>query len=165
MKALRKLFLEELGRMYYTEEHIARALPEIIKAVECNELKSALEDHLEETGGQIEKVKSVFAAFDERPKSHQCAAIVGLIDEGAEIISENRRTAAVNAAIICATQKIEHFEIASYGCLHAWANLLDNDEAADILEEILEEEKSADTTLNNLASRKNEEALAEASAG
>jgi ferritin-like metal-binding protein YciE len=118
--------------------------------------------HLQETIGQITKLGRVFASFGEKAKGKKCAATVGLLEEGDEIAAENKNEPTINAAIISAGQKVEHYEIASYGCLHAWAELLGNAEAANLLEEILDEEKAANETLNDLAAEKNREALGEA---
>jgi ferritin-like metal-binding protein YciE len=162
MKTLRDLFLEELSDMYDSEQRIVKALPDLIEATTCPELKGALQSHLQETEGHIDKLERVFEAFGEKAKSTKCPAIVGILSEGGELVSKNKKSPALNAAIICAGQKVEHYEIATYGCLHSWAEMLGNDEAAVILEEILNEEKTADRTLNNLAMEKNEEAMAEA---
>jgi ferritin-like metal-binding protein YciE len=137
----------------------------MIAAATCNELKRALENHLDETKGQVDQLEKVFAAFEEKPKAKKCAAMEGLLEEGAEIVAKNKKSTAINSAIIAAAQKVEHYEIASYGTLHAWAQLLENDEAAEILEEILDQEKAADHTLNDLAVSKNQETLAEVEAG
>jgi ferritin-like metal-binding protein YciE len=161
MKTLKDLFLQELSDMYDSEQRIVKALPDLIEATTCSELKSALESHLRETEGHVEKVERVFEAFGEKPKSTKCPAMVGILDEGDDLVSKNKKSPSLNAAIICAGQKVEHYEIATYGCLHTWARLLDNQEAADILSEILDEEKAADRTLNSLATEKNEEALEE----
>jgi ferritin-like metal-binding protein YciE len=156
---LKDLFLDELADIHFAENHIAKALPKMAKAATCEDLKEAILKHLEETKGHIEKVKQVFAAFDEKPKSKECKATLGLLAEGDEIASDNKGEPTINAAIISACQKVEHYEIASYGSLHAWALLLDNEEAANLLEEILDEEKAADEKLTELAGDKNQEAL------
>jgi len=162
MKTLKYLFMEELADMYDSEQRIVKALPKMIEAATCTQLQAALRSHLTETEGHVQKVETVFELFGEKPKGEKCPAMVGILDEGSDMVSDNKKTAAINAAIICAAQKVEHYEIATYGCLHAWAQLLGNDEAADILEEILDEEKNADSTLNDCATAKNEEALEEA---
>lgn len=162
MKALKDLFLQELEDMYDSEKRIVKALPDLIEATTCSELKDALQTHLRETEGHVDKLERVFEAIGEKPKSHKCPAMVGILDEGDDLVSKNKKSPNINAAIICAGQKVEHYEIATYGCLHTWAELLGNTEAADILNEILDEEKAADRTLNTLAMEKNEEALEEA---
>ena len=157
---LKDLFLDELADIHFAENHIAKALPKMVKAATCEDLKDAILSHLEETKGHIEKVKQVFAAFDEKPKSKECKATLGLLAEGDEIAADNKGEPTINAAIISACQKVEHYEIASYGSLHAWAQLLGNDEAANLIEEILNEEKAADEKLTDLSGDKNQEALA-----
>jgi ferritin-like metal-binding protein YciE len=161
MKALKDLFLQELEDMYDSEQRIVKALPDLIEATTCSELKGALESHLAETEGHVEKLEQVFEAVGEKPKATKCPAMVGILNEGDELVSKNKKTPNLNAAIICAGQKVEHYEIATYGCLHSWAELMGNTEAAEILSEILEEEKAADRTLNTLSAEKNEEALVE----
>jgi|SRR5665213_433024 len=159
MTTLKGLFLDELADMHDAENRISKALPKLAQAAASEELKEALLEHLEETKGHIEKVKQVFAAFDEKAKSKECKATVGLLEEGDEIAKENKDEPTVNAAIISACQKVEHYEIASYGTLVEWAKLLDNDEAVSLLKEILEEEKSADEKLSELSEACNQEAL------
>lgn len=162
---LKNLFLDQLADMYDSEHRITKALPKLIEAATCKELKSALAAHLAETEGQIETLERVFKTFDEKPNQTKCEAIVGILTEGDSIVRKNKKSAAINAAIIAAAQKVEHYEIATYGCLKAWANILGNSEAANLLAEILAEEKGADQTLNELSSKKNEEALQEEEVG
>jgi ferritin-like metal-binding protein YciE len=156
---LKELFLDELADIHFAENHIAKALPKMAKASTDKDLKEAILSHLEETKGHIEKVKQVFAAFDEKPKSKECKATLGLLAEGDDIAADNKGEPTINAAIISACQKVEHYEIASYGALHAWAQLLGNDEAATLIEEILNEEKAADEKLTELSGDNNQQAL------
>jgi ferritin-like metal-binding protein YciE len=162
---LKDLFLEELEDMYDAEHRITKALPKLVEAATCQELKSALQSHLRETEGQITKLEQVFQAFGQDPNRAKCEAIAGILAEGESILKKNRHTPTINAAIIAAAQKVEHYEIASYGCLKAWAGILGNKEAATILTEILDEEKDADRALNDLSAEKNEEALEAAEPG
>jgi ferritin-like metal-binding protein YciE len=162
MKALKDLFLQELEDMYDSEKRIVKALPDLIEATTCSELRDALQSHLHETEGHVEKLERVFEAVGEKPKATKCPAMVGILNEGDDLVSKNKKSPNLNAAIICAGQKVEHYEIATYGCLHSWAELMGNTEAAAILSEILDEEKAADRTLSDLATEKNEEALEEA---
>lgn len=155
------MFLDELADIYDAEHRIVKALPKLIKAATCPDLQSALSTHLEETKGQITKLDRVFASFGEKSKAKKCEATVGLLKEGDEIASENKGSPTINAAVISAGQKVEHYEIASYGCLRDWARLLGNQEAAKLLHEILTEEKNADKTLGKLATSRNKEALGE----
>jgi len=151
MKTLEDLFLAGLSDMYYAEQQLVKALPKMAKAATNEELREAIESHLKETEGHVEKVEAVFEAFDKPAKSKKCAAIVGIIKEAEEIISENKKSPTINAAIIFAGQKAEHYEIASYGTLREWADQLSNSRAINLIEEILDEEKAADRTLTSLA--------------
>ncbi len=161
MKTLKDLFLNELADIYDAERRIVRALPKMAKAATCDELKRAMESHRKETEGHVTKVEEVFQSFDLKAKGQTCEATVGLLKEGEEVATEFKGSPAINAALIAAAQKVEHYEIASYGCLHEWAELLGNRKAAAVLKEILGEEKAANESLNKLAhSSVNREALA-----
>ncbi len=151
MKTLEDLFLDSLADMYYSENQLVKALPKMAKAATNENLRAAFEAHLVETEGHVQKVEEVFEAFDKTPKSKKCHAILGIIKEAEEIASENKKSPTINAALIFAGQKAEHYEIASYGGLRDWAKLLGNENATDILEEILQEEKAADNKLTDLA--------------
>jgi len=147
MSDLRDTFIEELKDLYDAEKQITKALPKMAKAAEHEELKEAFEMHLEETEGHIERLEKVFELFDETPKGKKCKAMEGLVAEGKELIEEEEG----DAALICAAQKVEHYEIASYGSLISWARLLGEDEAADLLEETLGEEEQTDEKLTEVA--------------
>ena len=159
MANLKDLFLDELADMHDAENRISKALPKLAKAATAPKLKDGLLKHHQETLGHIEKLKGVFAAFDEKAKSKECKATVGLLEEGDEIVEDNKGEPTLDAGIIEACQKVEHYEIASYGTLIEWAKLLECDEAVSLLEEILEEEKAANETLTEAAEMANEEAL------
>lgn len=162
MKTLKDLFLDELADMYDAEQRIVKALPKLAKAATCDDLKGALQSHLKETEGHVKKLEQVFQCFDKKAKGKTCEATVGLLKEGDEIAAEFKGSPAINAALIGAAQKVEHYEIASYGCLHEWAEVLDNQKAAGLLKQILDEEKQADESLNELAHASlNDEALGE----
>jgi ferritin-like metal-binding protein YciE len=162
MKTLKDLFMDELADMYDAEHRILKALPKLAKAATCEKLKSAFLSHLEETKGHVSKLDEVFKTFDEKAKAKKCKATVGLLEEGDEIASDNKGEPTINAALISAGQKVEHYEIASYGCLHEWAGLLGNTKAASLIEEILDEEKGANKKLMELArGGSNQEALGE----
>lgn len=162
MKTLKDLFMDELADMYDAEHRIIKALPKLAKAATCEKLKAALLSHLVETKGQVTKLEKVFQSFGEKPKGKKCEATVGLLKEGDEIAADNKGEPTINAALISAGQKVEHYEMASYGCLCEWAGLLGNDKAAGLLREILEEEKAANEKLTALArAGNNEEALCE----
>jgi ferritin-like metal-binding protein YciE len=151
MKTLQDLFLDELADIYDAEHRLTKALPKMVKAATHEELRGAFEVHLEETEDQVKKVEQVFECFGESARGKKCHAIVGLIEEADEIASDNKGEPTINAALISAAQKVEHYEIASYGCLREWAEQLGNDRAAQLLEGILEEEKAADDKLTVLA--------------
>ena len=162
MKNLQNLFLGELADIYDAEQRLVKALPKMAKAATCAQLQEAILAHLEETKGHVTKVEQIFECFDRKPKGKTCRATVGLLEEGDEIAAEYAGSPAINAALISAAQKVEHYEIASYGCLHEWAGRLGNQEAAALLEEILNEEKGANTSLTELAlTLSNDEALDE----
>jgi ferritin-like metal-binding protein YciE len=152
MKTLEDLFLDSLADMYYAEKQLTKALPKMAKTATNEDLRTAFEKHLAETEGHVEKVEAVFEAFGKSPKSKKCPAILGIIEEADEMASENKKSPTINAALIFAGQKAEHYEIASYGGLRDWAKLLGNEVAAEILEKILEQEKAADAKLSELAS-------------
>jgi len=151
MKTLEDLFLDSLADLYYSENQLVKALPKMASTATNEQLRDAFESHLTETEGHVRKLEEVFAAFGKEPKSKKCKAILGIIDEAEEIISENKKSPTINAALIYAAQKAEHYEIASYGCLRDWARALDNEGAAELIEEILDQEKAADSKLTDLA--------------
>jgi len=165
MKTLQNLFIDQLADMYDADQRIARALPKMAKAATCTDLQEVFRSHLKETEGHAEKLERVFDAFGHKPKAKKCEATVGLLEEGDELASDFKGSAAINAALISAAQKVEHYEMASYGCLREWASVLGNDESVALLDEILEEEKAADRALNELAvSENNQEAVGDPAA-
>ena len=160
MKTLKELFLKELADMYDAERQIVRALPKMAGAATYDKLKAAFQSHLKESEGHVTKLEQVFRSFDEKPKGKTCEATVGLLMEGSVLASEFKGSPAINAALIAAAQKVEHYEIASYGCLYEWSSLLGNEEAASLLKQILDEENCANATLNQMAyATSNNEAL------
>jgi len=162
MKTLKTLFRDELADMYDAERRLVKALPKMAKAATCPDLRKAILSHLKETQGHVKKLEQVFQSFDEKVRGQTCEATVGLLEEGDEIAADFKGSPAINAALISAAQKVEHYEIASYGCLHEWAGLLGNTRAAGLLQEILDEEKAANESLTELArASSNEDALGE----
>lgn len=147
MPALRETFIEELKDIYDAEKQLTKSLPKMTKAVEHDELKEAFEEHLAQTEAQIERLEKVFEIFGETPKGKKCKAMQGLLEETKDLIEEE----AGDAALICGAQKVEHYEIATYGSLVAWANLLGESEAAELLEETLSEERETDERLTEIA--------------
>jgi len=159
---LRKLFVEELRDLYSAENQLVKALPKMATGARSEDLKQALEDHLEQTQGHVERLEEVFEQLDETPKGKTCKAMKGLVEEGSEILEEDGEDSVIDAGIIAAAQKVEHYEIASYGTVRTWARLLGENEAAELLQETLDEEGEANKLLNNLAQDiVNPEALSE----
>ncbi|MGZ3865987.1 MAG: YciE/YciF ferroxidase family protein [Bacteroidia bacterium] len=159
---LMDLFENELKDIYWAEKALTKALPKMAKNATDQELAEAIENHLEETLEQVEKLERVFELIEVKPVAKKCEAMAGLLKEGEEIMKDTEKGPQRDAGIISAAQKVEHYEIASYGTLRTFATTLGLDEAAEILEEILEEEKKADETLSEIAkSTINVEALEE----
>ncbi|CAN5434021.1 DUF892 family protein [soil metagenome] len=157
------LFIDELKDIYWAEKHLVKNLPKLVKAATTSELKDAFSKHLRETEEQVKKVERVFELIGEKPQAKKCDAMDGLVEEASSIIEETEKgTYTRDAALITAAQKVEHYEIASYGALAAFAKTMGHDDAAAILAEILEEEKNADGGLNDIAKRNiNEMAMSE----
>lgn len=148
---LHELFLDELQDMYHAENQITKALPKLIKAAESEELRAALEGHLDETKEQISRLEQVFESLGEKVKGKPCKGMKGILVEGDEMIKEMKGTSALDATLIAAGQKVEHYEIASYGTLIAWAEEMGHEEAVRLLKANLNEEKSADSKLTDIA--------------
>jgi ferritin-like metal-binding protein YciE len=149
--SLMKLFENELKDIYWAEKAIIKALPKMAKKATSQELVDALENHLSETEGQVRKLEQVFDIIEKRPQGKKCEAMAGILKEGDEIMKETEEGAMRDAGIITACQKVEHYEIASYGTLRTFADTLGISNAASLLEEILNQEKSADEALSRLA--------------
>jgi ferritin-like metal-binding protein YciE len=148
---LHDAFIEELRDCYDAERQLTKALPKLAKAASSPELRDAFESHLEETKGQIERLESVFQSLDEKVRGKHCDGIAGIIEEGSAIMKEDFDESTMDACLIAAGQRAEHYEIAAYGTLVAWARAMGHDEAADALQETLDEEKAADEKLSSLA--------------
>ncbi len=148
---LHELFLEELADVYNAEQQLTKALPKLAKAAHNDQLKEALESHLEETENQVSRLEQVFESLGESPKRKKCKGMEGIIKEGQEVMSEHRDSSELDAALISAAQKTEHYEIATYGCLCTWAEEMGHDKALDLLQETLREEKAADEKLTGIA--------------
>ncbi len=150
--ALNELFLDELKDIYWAEKHLAKALPKMAKAATSDELRAAIENHLSETENQITRLEDAFASIGEKAVAVKCEAMAGLLKEGEEIISETEKGSVTrDAGIISAAQKIEHYEIASYGTLKTLASVLGYGEAAELLDSTLQEEKICDSLLTQIA--------------
>jgi ferritin-like metal-binding protein YciE len=162
LDTLKKLYVEELRDVYNAEQQLVKALPKMAKAASSDELREAFETHLDETKGHVERLEQIFKGLDEAPKGKTCQAMKGLIEEGSEILEEKGEESVLDAGIIAAAQKVEHYEMATYGTLRTWADLLNQDEAAGLLQDTLDEEGEADKKLNELAEEiVNPEALLE----
>lgn len=151
MDSVRELLIEEMKDLYDAEKQLVKALPKMAKAASNDDLKEAFESHLEETKGHVERLEQAFELMDEKAKSKPCAAMKGLIEEGKETIEEDFSEPLLDSAIICAAQKVEHYEIAGYGTVSAWARSLGLDDVAELLEATLNEEKAANEKLNEVA--------------
>jgi ferritin-like metal-binding protein YciE len=162
-KNMNDLLITFMQDIYYAERQIVKALPKMAKASSNEELKNALVHHREETQGQIERLQKAFEALGKRARSQTCEAINGLIEEGEEIIEEFEAGPVRDAGILAAARAVEHYEMARYGTIIAWAKAVGSEDVARLMHETLEEEKKADTTLNQLAQKRlNQEAVKQA---
>ncbi|HVW00398.1 MAG TPA: ferritin-like domain-containing protein [Planctomycetaceae bacterium] len=148
---LEDLFVHDLKDVYHAEKQLVRALPKMAKAATSEKLRQAIEEHLAETENQVERLEQVFQTLEVGPRGVKCAAMEGLIEEGKEVLESELDDPVKDAAIIGAANKVEHYEIASYGTLVSLARLLGHSEAEKLLQETLEEEKNADRKLTELA--------------
>lgn len=151
MKTLDDAFKHTLKDVYYAEKALTKALPKMAAAVTDKKLKAAIEEHLEETRGQVKILEQVFKSLGEKPQGEKCDAIEGLIKESEGIVEEADGGVALNAALLAAAQAVEHYEIARYGSLREWAKVLGHEEAHELLGSILDQEKAANFKLTNLA--------------
>jgi ferritin-like metal-binding protein YciE len=158
MKNLEELFINELKDIYDAERRITKALPKMMKAASHDELRSAFEEHLERTEEHIARLDRIFESLDVTPGRKTCQGMVGLLEEGEELMKEDGSESVRDAALIAAAQKVEHYEMATYGCLRDWAQLLDNNQVAKILQQTLDEEGEADKKLTEIAQSLNVEA-------
>jgi ferritin-like metal-binding protein YciE len=150
-KTLDELFHETLKDIYYAEKKILTALPKMAKAAQSEELQAAFEKHEGETEGQVDRLEKVFELINQPAKGKTCDAINGMIDESKEVMKEFRGSAALDAGLLAAAQAVEHYEISRYGTLKTWAKELGLDDAVNLLEETLQEEKKTDEALTELA--------------
>jgi ferritin-like metal-binding protein YciE len=150
-EALRNLYIEELRDLYDAENRLVKTLPKLAKAAESKQLRAGFEEHLEQTKGHVDRLRQIFESLDEKPTGKKCAAMVGLILEGQDILDEDFEDGVKDAALISAAQRVEHYEIAAYGCVKTWAGLLGETEAQSLLERTLNEEKQTDEKLTELS--------------
>ena len=151
LESLKDLLVEQLQDLYDAENRITKALPKMAKAATSPDLKAAFEKHLKETEGQVKRLEQAFEALGEKAKKKTCQAIKGLIEEGEEVMKKAESGPVCDAGMIGVSQAIEHYEMARYGTLIAWARQLGLTEATSLLEETLKQEKKADATLNDIA--------------
>jgi ferritin-like metal-binding protein YciE len=151
MESLQELLVEELKDIYNAESQLLKAMPRMAKKTKNPQLRTAFETHMKETEGQIERLEQVFEALGEKAKGKTCHAMKGLLEEAKEIMGEDMEDDVMDAALIAAAQKVEHYEIASYGTVRAWAQILGNKQAVKLLQQTLDEEGKTDKLLTKLA--------------
>jgi ferritin-like metal-binding protein YciE len=151
LETLKELYVQELRDLYNAENQLIKALPKMAKGASSDELKEAFEKHLEQTKGHVERLEEVFQELGEKTKGKTCQAMKGLIEEGSEVLEADGEDSVLDAAIIVAAQKVEHYEIASYGSVGTFAQLLGQDKSAELLQPTLDEESEANELLNKLA--------------
>jgi ferritin-like metal-binding protein YciE len=154
-EALRDLYIDELRDIYSAETQLVKALPKMARAATSDELRSGFEEHLEQTRGHVSRLEQIFEDLDEKPSGKKCAGMEGLVKEGGEMIKNEFEGEVKDAGLIGAAQRVEHYEIAAYGTVRAFAELLGDRNAVDLLSQTLEEEKETDKKLTQLASEIN----------
>jgi ferritin-like metal-binding protein YciE len=150
-KDLNDLFLDTLKDIYFAEKQILKALPKMAKAASSDKLRAAFEKHHDETEGQVERLEKIFELIDKPARGKTCDAIMGILDEGKEIMEEYKGSEALDAGMLAAAQAVEHYEISRYGTLKQWAQQLGMKDAVRLLDETLQQEKKTDTALTSLA--------------
>lgn len=156
---LKELYLDELRDLYDAEQQLIKALPKMAKASSSNELRSGFEEHLEQTRGHARRLEQIFGGLGEPAKGKKCKGMAGLVAEASELIDEDYEEEVMDSGLISAAQRVEHYEIAAYGTVRTFANLLGESEAVSLLEETLNEEKEADQKLTDLSETINQQAL------
>jgi len=151
LDTLKELYVNELRDLYNAENQLVKALPKMVKGVSSDELKEAFEKHLEQTKGHVERLEEVFEELGQKTKGKTCQAMKGLIEEGSEVLKADGDDSVIDAGIIVAAQKVEHYEMAGYGSVRTFAQLLGQDKSAELLQETLDEESEANELLNKLA--------------
>lgn len=150
-QGLKDLYIGELKDLYSAENQLVKALPKMAKAASSDELRQGFEKHLEQTRGHVQRLEKIFKSLDESPKGKKCAGMEGLVKEGREVMEEDFEGALMDAALIGAAQRVEHYEIAAYGTASEFAKILGEFEHVSLLEETLQEEKETDEELTKLA--------------
>jgi ferritin-like metal-binding protein YciE len=151
LQSLKDLFIDELRDLYDAENQITEALPKLIEKAQHTELKSALQEHLEVTRGQIRRLDTIFQRLKEKPTGETCKGMKGLVKEGDDMATRDGDSSVIDAAIISAAQRVEHYEMAGYDTVRTYADLLGENEFANLLQQTLDEEKEADKTLTEIA--------------
>jgi ferritin-like metal-binding protein YciE len=165
LDSLEKLFLEELKDIYNAEKQILRALPKMAKAAESAQLKQAFTRHLKETEGQVQRLERIFRDLGQAVRGKACKGMEGLMEEGKEVLEKEGEPAVIDAALIASAQRVEHYEIAAYGCLRTYAQLLGLTQSEQLLQQTLEEEEATDKKLTELGESGINQAAAMAGAG
>ena len=160
-EGLRELYIEELKDLYKAENQLVKALPKMAKASNSEELKAGFEEHLDQTRGHVQRLEKIFKALGESPKGKKCAGMEGLVEEGSEVMDEDFEGAVMDAALIGAAQRVEHYEIAAYGTVRELAEVLGESEQASLLQQTLDEETETDEKLTELAKDINQQANSE----
>jgi ferritin-like metal-binding protein YciE len=159
---LRELYIDELKDLYNAENQLVKALPKMAKAASSDDLRSGFEEHLEQTKGHVQRLEQIFELLGESPKGKKCKGMEGLVEEGSEMIDEDFEGSVKDAGLIGAAQRVEHYEIAGYGTVKAFAQTLGENEHVELLEQTLQEEKETDEKLTQLAEQINSQATTEA---
>jgi len=157
--SLQELYVEQLRDLYNAENQLVKALPKMAKAAQSDALREGFEQHLEQTKGHVERLEQIFSAMDESPKGRKCAGMEGLVEEGEEVIKDQSDSGALDSGLIASAQRVEHYEIAGYGTVRTFAELLGEEEAVNLLQQTLDEEKETDEQLTELAKEVNAQAM------
>ena len=151
MESLQELLIEEMRDIYSAEKQLTKAMPKMAKKASNPQLKKAFETHLRETEGQIQRLEKIFEKLGKKPTGKKCAAMEGLVEEGKEMMGEDMDDDVMDAALIAVAQKIEHYEIASYGTVRTWAQHIGDEQTARLLQQTLDEEGKTDKLLTEMA--------------
>ena len=157
--SLQELYVEQLRDLYSAENQLVKALPKMVKAAQSDALRRGFEQHLAQTKGHVDRLEQIFSAMDESPKGSKCAGMEGLVEEGEEVIREQSGSDALDSGLIASAQRVEHYEIAGYGTVRTFAELLGEQEAVNLLQQTLDEEKETDEKLTELAKQVNAQAM------
>jgi len=157
-EGLQQLYIDELKDLYSAETQLVKALPKMAKAATSPDLKQGFEDHLEQTRGHVERLEEIFDSLDQNPKGKKCAGMEGLVKEGSEMLEQSFTGALMDAGIISAAQRVEHYEIAAYGTVCEFARILGHSDQESLLQQTLQEEKETDEKLTEIAKQTNQQA-------